>query len=161
MKWTIDEIRPKSRELIRQLAHENWGSDMMVVHDACFDLADFPGFMAKADHRVIGLLIYRIDEHSDAELLSLDSFEENQGVGSALLDRFLNLEGPKRFYLTTTNDNVRALKFYQKRGFSLAAFRQHAVRKARKIKPEIPLTAENGIPIEHELELEWFKEDDG
>jgi ribosomal protein S18 acetylase RimI-like enzyme len=39
--------------------------------------------------------------------------------------------------LITTNDNLQALKFYQKRGFRLMEIYRNAVEEARKIKPEI------------------------
>ena len=57
-------------------------------------------------------------------------------------------------WLITTNDNLNALRFYQKRGFELVAVHRHAVDESRKIKPEIPLVGENGIPIRDELGLE-------
>jgi ribosomal protein S18 acetylase RimI-like enzyme len=55
--------------------------------------------------------------------------------------------------LTTTNDNVDALRFYQRRGFRLAALRPGAVDEARRIKPEIPQVGEHGIPLHDELDL--------
>ncbi|NWG75746.1 MAG: GNAT family N-acetyltransferase [Rubrivivax sp.] len=61
-----------------------------------------------------------------------------------------------RVWLLTTNDNVNALRFYQKRGFVLAALHREAVAHARQIKPEIPLSGEYGIPIRDELELEMM-----
>jgi hypothetical protein len=58
-------------------------------------------------------------------------------------------------WLISTNDNLNALKFYQKRGFSLVKLYKNAVNETRKkIKPEIPLIGENGIPIRDEVELE-------
>lgn len=134
---------------------------MMVVHGESFHLTDQPGFLARDQNRILGLLTYRIDQNSDGELLSLDSFRENKGIGTALLKCFLQLAkklGQRRVYLTTTNDAIRALQFYQRRGFTLCGFHQDAVTKAREVKPEIPLFAENGIPIEHELELEYVFE---
>ncbi|PAV35534.1 GNAT family N-acetyltransferase, partial [Bacillus licheniformis] len=53
----------------------------------------------------------------------------------------------------TTNDNMRALMFYQKRGYTLAELYVNAVDKARKVKPEIPFVADNGIPIRDEILL--------
>lgn len=41
--------------------------------------------------------------------------------------------------LTTTNDNLPALRFYQKRGFVLHRLLPGAVERSREIKPEIPL----------------------
>jgi hypothetical protein len=60
--------------------------------------------------------------------------------------------------LITTNDNTKALRFWQKRGFRLAAVHRNAVEKSRKIKPEIPLTGNDGIPIKDEIELEMALE---
>jgi ribosomal protein S18 acetylase RimI-like enzyme len=57
-------------------------------------------------------------------------------------------------FLVTTNDNTPALRFYQKRGFVLSALRPNAIAENRKVKPEIPLTGQDGIPIRDELELE-------
>jgi ribosomal protein S18 acetylase RimI-like enzyme len=55
----------------------------------------------------------------------------------------------------TTNDNVDALRFYQRRGFRLAALRAGAVEDARaRLKPEIPWTGADGIELRDELELE-------
>jgi ribosomal protein S18 acetylase RimI-like enzyme len=59
-----------------------------------------------------------------------------------------------RLYLVTTNDNTRALRFYQKRGFTICAVRLNVMDESRKIKPQISLTGEDGIPIRDEIELE-------
>ena len=56
--------------------------------------------------------------------------------------------------LTTTNDNVDALRFYQRHGFRLVELRPGAVDAARRLKPEIPATGAHGIPLRDELELE-------
>ena len=57
--------------------------------------------------------------------------------------------------LTTTNDNVDALRFYQRRGFRLVALRPGAVDDARaRHKPAIPGTGAHGIPLRDELDLE-------
>jgi hypothetical protein len=58
--------------------------------------------------------------------------------------------------LSTTNDNLHALGFYQKRGFELATFRRGAVNESRKIKPGIPRVGENGILLRDEIELEML-----
>lgn len=58
-----------------------------------------------------------------------------------------------RISLITTNDNLHALGFYQKRDYRLIEIFPNAVEKAREIKPEIPLVANNGIPIKDEILL--------
>jgi hypothetical protein len=58
----------------------------------------------------------------------------------------------------TTNDNLNALRFYQKRGFVLVSVHRNAVIKSRQLKPEIPLTGNDGIPLRDEIELEMLLE---
>lgn len=58
--------------------------------------------------------------------------------------------------LITTNDNINAIRFYQKRGFDMAHLFHNALDVSRKLKPEIPLIGENSIPLQHEIEFERF-----
>ncbi len=60
----------------------------------------------------------------------------------------------KQVVVSTTNDNLRALGFYQRRGFSLLRIRAGAVDESRKLKPGIPTIGENEIPLHDEIELE-------
>jgi ribosomal protein S18 acetylase RimI-like enzyme len=91
------------------------------------------------------------------EVISIDALEEGRGIGSALLLAVVYAAGSagcRRVWLITTNDNVNALRFYQKRGFRLVALYPDAVTASRRIKPEIPLVGNDGIPLRDELELE-------
>ena len=56
--------------------------------------------------------------------------------------------------MIATNDNIRALRFYQKRGFDLVSIYRFAVNESRKLKPQIPLLGVDDIPILHEIEFE-------
>ena len=82
---------------------------------------------------------------------------EGIGVGSALvstLEDAARAAGCRRLWLITTNDNLEALRFYQRRGFVLAALHPGAIEASRRLKPVIPLVGHDGIPIRDELELE-------
>ena len=59
-----------------------------------------------------------------------------------------------RLWLSTTNDNIRAIRFYQEWGMDLCAVKFDEVARSRVVKPAIPLHGEHGIPIRHELEFE-------
>jgi len=72
----------------------------------------------------------------------------------AAVKRAAQETGCRRLWLITTNDNLDALRLYQRRGFTLAAVHPNAAAEARRLKPEIPLIGEYGIPIRDELELE-------
>jgi GNAT superfamily N-acetyltransferase len=110
-----------------------------------------------------GLLTYILCEDA-CEVLTLHAASQWQGAGSALLHAVAGLArdaGCSRLWLVTTNDNVDALRFYQRRGFHLRALRPGAVDAARRDgKPEIPWIGDHGIPLRDELELELDLTDD-
>jgi len=77
-------------------------------------------------------------------------------VGSSLIDavKFVAMASNcRRLWLTTTNDNTQALRFYQKRGFVLTAIYLGAIENSRKLKPNIPMIGYDGIPVKDEIEL--------
>jgi ribosomal protein S18 acetylase RimI-like enzyme len=89
----------------------------------------------------------------------MNSLVEKKGIGSALVEAVkekAKAAGCERLWLITTNDNAAALRFWQKRGFRLSAIYPNAVEELRRLKPEIPLTGNDGIPIRDEMELEMI-----
>src|SRR5205823_2603833 len=91
------------------------------------------------------------------EITFIDAGEQFQGVGTELLQAVKQHAlgaGCRRLWLVTTNDNLSALRFYQRRGFTLCVLRPNALEAARRLKPEIPLSGDYGIPLRDELELE-------
>jgi GNAT superfamily N-acetyltransferase len=116
---------------------------------------DLPGLVAEDGGRPAGLLFYRLDGE-DCELFLILAIERAAGIGTALVDALVaRAAGCRRIWVVTTNDNLRALRFYQRRGFALCALRPGAVDDTRgRLKPGIPLTGDDGIPLRDELELE-------
>lgn len=135
---------------------QHWGSPKMVISSGVYDCSTMDGFaVLNENEEIIGLITYIIQE-GDCEIISLDSTEEGKGIGTALIEKVeqTGLEQQcKRVKLITTNDNLHALNFYQKRGYQLSRLFVNAVAEARKLKPEIPLVSQDGIPIRDEIEL--------
>lgn len=134
----------------------SWGGTIMATRGRLHDLGASPGFVATLGGARIALATYRLAADG-CELLSLDSLREGQGAGTALLAAVADAAcaaGCRRLWPITTNDNTRALRFYQRRGFRLAALHRDAVAAARLLKPTIPLLGDDAIPIRDELELE-------
>lgn len=143
------------RDVMKFLARQ-WGSDVMVSGGRAIRLTDLDGFAAVEDGTVTGAVTL-LSDNGNCEVVSLDSVIENRGTGSALLSAAVSAareRGCRLVFLYTTNDNTRAIRFYQKRGFDMAELFRGSVERARKIKPEIPLTGEDGIPIRHEIRFE-------
>jgi GNAT superfamily N-acetyltransferase len=121
---------------------------------------DYPALLAEADDgRLLGMLTYVPEEGWErCEVLTLHATETWRGAGTALIHAVEQLaaqRGCVRLWLITTNDNLDALRFYQRRGFQLAKVHRHAVDDSRsRLKPEIPVTGAYGIPMRDEIELE-------
>jgi ribosomal protein S18 acetylase RimI-like enzyme len=152
----IRALSPADRDWVTRHVAEHWGAETVVAHGTLYCPAELPGFVAEADGRVVGLITYHIAGDA-CEIVTLDSLSEGQGIGTALIEAVraaASAAGCRRLWLITTNDNLHALGFYQKRGFRLVAVHSGAVNAARSLKPEIPLIGNDGIPIQDEIELE-------
>jgi GNAT superfamily N-acetyltransferase len=119
--------------------------------------ADHPAVLAWSGDDLVGAATYVIGG-TECELLTLHARRQFTGTGSALLTGVRDIArsaGCRRLWVVTTNDNVDALRFYQRRGFRLARLRPGAVDESRAtLKAEIPTSGSYGIPLRDELELE-------
>ena len=154
-RWTIHSIEESDAEWVREFITQRWGAEFVVAHGAIFYPHQLPGFVAIQSGEKVGLITYRIED-DQCEVITMDSMQPGAGIGSALIDAVKKAAadaGCRRVWLITTNDNLNALRFYQKRGFVLAAVRRNAIEVSRQYKP-IPATGEDGILIRDEIELE-------
>ncbi|OBA05048.1 GNAT family N-acetyltransferase [Bacillus subtilis] len=133
---------------------KHWGSPEMVISSGIFHCDELDGYAALDDDgEIIGCITYVIDGQ-ECEIISLDSIIEKRGIGTALLQQVevtAKQTHCQRIKLITTNDNVHAMEFYQKRGYQFTELFPNAVEKARRMKAEIPEKAENGILIRDEI----------
>jgi GNAT superfamily N-acetyltransferase len=158
MEFQIVQYDELYHEWARQVLMEEFGSDLVVVHNQRYYPANFQGFVALVGNQPEGLATYLIQE-KECELVSLNSLLPNQGIGAALVAAVKQVAQNARctrLWLITTNDNLDALRFYQKNGFVLKAIYPQAVTHAREIKPSIPLIGNFGIEMRDEIELEQF-----
>ncbi|MEI6266669.1 MAG: GNAT family N-acetyltransferase [bacterium] len=135
----------------------NWGDDFIVSDGKILCGKDLPGFMILEDENIIGLLTYHI-ENNECEIVSLDALLRYQGIGTTLVAEIINKAvkaDVSRLWLMTTNDNINAMRFYQKRGFLFTAVHKNAIEKSRQLKQSIPELGSYGIPIRDEIELEY------
>jgi GNAT superfamily N-acetyltransferase len=118
---------------------------------------DHAMLIADLDGEPAGLLTYVLGDR-DCEILTLHVVRRWAGVGSTLVDAVRDLARDaacRTLWVLTTNDNVDALRFYQRRGFRLRLVRPGAVDEARRtLKPEIPVLGAYDIALRDEIELE-------
>ncbi|MEA4826378.1 GNAT family N-acetyltransferase [Clostridium sp. JNZ J1-5] len=114
------------------------------------------GFVIYDKETIIGLITYTI-KSNECEIMSLDSLKENQGIGTNLVNKIIEIASEKKctkIKLITTNDNINAIRFYQKRGFDMVNIYRNALDTSRELKPSIPLLGDFNIPLKHEIEFE-------
>jgi GNAT superfamily N-acetyltransferase len=141
--------------MLSWLVTELWGSELVAVHGDVLRPAELPGFIAERSRRVVGLLTYQLMGDL-LEIVTLNAIERRAGIGTMLIDAAVGTARHFRCHeirLTTTNDNVDALRFYQRRGFRLAELRPGAVDRSRQDKPQIPRAGDYGIPLHDEIDL--------
>lgn len=145
----------EARRLVRRV-RSTWG-ETVARRGELLDPADGELLGAYLDDEIIGVATYAI-RGRECEVVAIEAYQQRQGIASALMDEIrarAAAAGCRRLWLVTTNDNVPAVGFYQKWGMDLVALRHDAVTEARaNLKPSIPETGYEDIPIRHELEFE-------
>jgi GNAT superfamily N-acetyltransferase len=154
-------VRPlgdADRDWVRGFVRERWGAPEVVSREAVHRPDELPGFVAELDGQRAGLATVSAGADAD-EIVTLDTLVEERGIGTALVEAVIEDARARRrgrVWVITTNDNLRALRFYQRRGFLLVALYRDAVTRARaEIKSQIPEVGEHGIAIRDEIELEF------
>lgn len=146
----IDADAPWAEELIRA----DMAGRMQARLGELVDALACPGFVAEMDGQPVGLLTYQ-DHAGDVEIAYLQVSLRGRGIGTRLIEAVAQRTAARRLWLVTTNDNVDALRFYQRRGFTIAEVRIGAVVESRRsLKPSIPEVGYHGIPLRDELVLE-------
>jgi ribosomal protein S18 acetylase RimI-like enzyme len=151
----IRPVEEKDRPTVEWLTTQLWGAAEVAVHDGVFYPASLPGFIAERANRIAGLVTFEV-RHGVLEIATINALDRHQGIGTMLIEAVraeAKRLGCHHVTLTTTNDNIGALRFYQRRGFRLAALRPGAVDRSRQRKPEIPRTGDFGIPLRDEIDL--------
>ncbi len=147
-------VRPAGaaeRDWVRAQLLARWGGTIMAVHGEAIELTGLPTLVAGTR----GFLIYRAHGPA-AEIVALEALDPGAGIGTALVvvaTEELERMGVREVWVTTTNDNLDALRFYQRRGFRIEGVRRDAVVEVRALKPTIPVIGDYDIPVRDEIDL--------
>lgn len=155
---TYEIIDQSNRENALNIIKESWGSNIIVSNGVAHDAKFLDGIMAKENGIPCGLITYLIC-NQECEIITLDSMKEGIGIGTTLINKVIEMAKKnqcKRAWLITTNDNIDAIRFYQKRSFDFVSVHRNMIVEARKIKPSIPQYGCYAIEIKHELEFEYI-----
>ena len=153
-------LTPQDSEWVRQDIVQYWGDSIVVAHGKVYYPQTLPGCVAILKGDRVGLLTYSLEDEN-CKIVTITSTKPGIGIGTRLLKAVTQAAqeaGCKRLWLITTNDNLDALSFFQKRGFTLVAIHRGAVDFARQLKPLIPLIGNDQFPLHDEFELEMMLE---
>lgn len=157
LDFEIHSITAADLAFVREELIRNWFSPVIWSRDVEFRADELPGFVAWLGDERIGLVTIANQSPAEAEVVTLSARVENRGVGGALLDtavRQARDQGCRRILLTTSNDNLRALGFYQRRGWQLVQVHRGMIDRYRSREKQIPEMGLNRIPLRDEIELE-------
>lgn len=152
----VRQLEEGDRDWLERVLREETAGPMMVSRGRPHDGLALPGFVAVHEDERVGALLHRTDG-AELEVVFIAATVDGVGAGAALLDAAVGVAaqaGCRRAWLVTTNDNSNAIRFYQRQGWDLVALHRGAVAESRRLKPTIPETGNDGIPIRHELEFE-------
>ena len=154
----VRRAAPDDRAWIAEVVTAEFASTRLVSRGRVVeDASVLDGFVVENDGRPVGCALWH-EVDGDAELAVIATTYRGAGAGTALLDavvEYARANSWKRLWLITTNDNTDALRLYQRAGWDWVAWHRDGVTNARALKPELPLEGAHGIPIRHEIELEY------
>jgi ribosomal protein S18 acetylase RimI-like enzyme len=155
---TIREKNTSDNKWISDYLCKNWSGDFIITRGKRYTPLELRGFIAEENGEAIGISLYVVVEEK-CEIVLLEAFTHYRGIGTELLNRIKEQgreEKWTRIWLITTNDNIGALRFYQRRGFIFCKLYRNAIEASRRIKPTIPDKGNYGIVIRDEIELEYI-----
>ena len=146
---------PEEHQCVRELWENEWGGSQMVVRNQSYDLMEHQTLIATVDSTLVGACAIAITPDY-LEILALQTCRKYAGIGTALLKEIETIgrtQGIREIHLITSNDNLNAIRFYQRRGFRFLTLYPNAIDEARKKKPTIPRIGDYQIPIHDEIEF--------
>ncbi|MFD1674360.1 GNAT family N-acetyltransferase [Alicyclobacillus fodiniaquatilis] len=141
--------------MVERLMVKCVGGEIIVSKGKKYHFQNLESVIAWIDGVRVGAATYRLCT-DECELISMNTTVEGAGIGTILIsfvEQTVRQTGIHRIWLITSNDNLDALRFYQRRGYRITAVYPNAIDEARKIKNTIPTVGYYDIPIHDEIEL--------
>ena len=148
-------LEPATAEEIDLLVREHWGVPVVCI-DRAYEPADLEALVWRDDSGEIHGLVTWAVEDEWAEIVTLDAFVQGAHIGGRLLDAAeaeLRRRGVRTAVVVTTNDNLRALSFYARRGYRLMRLDLDGMERVRAMKPGVPQAGLEGLPLRDMWEL--------
>jgi GNAT superfamily N-acetyltransferase len=150
----VRQATDEDRQAARELFHRDFGRTKIVAFGEVMDIDQIPALVAVMHQEPSGALAYRpLGDALHIVALATDPMWQRSGVGgylvaeAELLARRLKLG---RIVVATTNDNLPALYFYQRRGYRMTDLVPNSITAHTHQE----LAGFAGIPVRDEIRLE-------
>ncbi len=157
----IRQARRDDRPALTALCLRFFHHTDLISYGRSYEITDCESLVAERDGRLVGLLAYVWREDEEDCLIvafAVAGGDQGRGVGARLQDW---LEGDcrgrdvSRMVLSTTNDNLPALYFYQRHGFRIASVLPGVIQEElKRILRGVEPPGFGGIPVRDEIRLE-------
>ena len=152
----IRKTTEKDSPIVKVFMDKCWGGEPLIVHEKEFYPSKMDGLLAFKDGDVESFLIYEVIGKT-CEIIVFEVLQKFKGLGTLMIEELKKVakeKGCDRIFLMTTNDNLDALRFYQRRGFTICGIHLNSMEEARKKKSSIPEVGDYDIPLRDEIDLE-------
>jgi GNAT superfamily N-acetyltransferase len=149
-------LEPVDQEYIRSQWSREWGIPVVSTRRS-YVPEEVQGLAWRDEWGEIQALITWHIDGDEAEFVTVDAYQQGRHIGGRLLDGAeaeLRKCGVRLARIVTTNDNLRAVAFYVRRGYRLMTIELDGVERVRKQKPDVPLIGNENIPLRDMYELE-------
>jgi ribosomal protein S18 acetylase RimI-like enzyme len=156
LNCTIDKVTlDKERKKIREIVQRFWGEEEQLTFDRKFIVAELPTYVAKkSGNDVIGFVSFvKVDDAIIIVALGILPPYQNAGVGKSLIEKVeaeTRRLGRKKLLVSTSNDDLPALAFYQSLGFQIYEVKSNVIAE----KHGTLLKGIGGLPVRDELRLQ-------
>jgi ribosomal protein S18 acetylase RimI-like enzyme len=153
--YTISRVTSASeRNAIRRCVKQFWGEEEQLSFDRKFDAIGLPAYVAKVRNQVIGFISFaEADDTIIIVALGVQPKYQGSGVGTSLIAKVeaeAKRQGMSKLLVSTSNDDLPALAFYQRLGFQIYEVKPNVIaEKHGKILEGI-----GRLPIRDELRLQ-------
>ena len=151
----LRQLHDRDRAWFRDLIGREWGLPVVSI-SGVHDPSGYTGFVAWDGDDRVGVVTYRFDG-AGCEVITLNAVTPGHGVGTALLAAARTVADARsqRLWLITTNENIRAIAFYQRQGMDMVALHRNFVDVVRRHKPGVDKSTTDGIPFKHAIEFSY------
>jgi ribosomal protein S18 acetylase RimI-like enzyme len=151
----VRSSHPEERPAVLELFRRDFGHTNIHAFGELVPLEQADVVVAEMKGELAGALAYRLTEDAVYMLaLATDPMWQRSGVGGHLVadvELLSKQRNVRRALMATTNDNLPALYFYQRRGYHLVGM---APRPPMAPAAEIGQPGFAGIAVTHEIRLE-------